>query len=390
MACYISSNQNRFYAALESGFGTVVAATADNRIPAIQLGVQHETVQGPRRDKTGSRTRGGIPSGARTRTRYQLGTYMTNWGNINAEPSYGPLIRGALGGVPVIDAGKTVSSMGSNNQLTFSTAHGLTAGRAVSFGGEIRFVAAVINTTTVELNAPFSLVPSGGTPLNPTITYSPATQLPSVSLYDYWSPSTAVQRIVAGAGVDKMKIKVNSDYHEFEFSGEARELLDSASFSAGLAGLSDFPAEPAVAGLAYDIIPGHIGQVWIGAGPSQFYTLTEAEITVNNNVDMRKREFGFAGPTCIAAGEREVSIKFRLYEKDDAATIGLYQAAKNRTPIPIMIQLGQSAGQLCGIYLPAVIPEVPEFDDRNPRLEWSFSLSAAQGWVDDEIQIAFA
>ena len=390
MACYISSNQNRFYAALESGFGTVVAATADNRIPAIQLGVQHETVQGPRRDKTGSRTRGGIPSGARTRTQYQLGTYMTNWGNINAEPSYGPLIRGALGGVPALDGGKTVSSMGSNNQLTFGTAHGLTAGQAVSFGGEIRFVAAVINTTTVELNAPFSLVPSGGSPLNPTITYSPATQLPSVSLYDYWSPSTAVQRIVAGAGVDKMKIKVNADYHEFEFSGEARELLDSASFSAGLAGLSDFPVEPAVAGLAYDIIPGHIGQVWIGAGPSQFYTLIEAEITINNNVDMRKREFGFAGPTCIAAGQREVGIKFRLYEKDDEATIGLYQAAKNRTPIPIMIQLGQSAGQLCGVYLPAVVPEVPEFDDRNPRLEWNFSLSSAQGSVDDEIQIAFA
>ena len=64
MACYISSNQNRFYATLESSFGTVVAPTVDNRIPAIRLGIQHETVQGPRRDKTGSRTRGGIPSGA--------------------------------------------------------------------------------------------------------------------------------------------------------------------------------------------------------------------------------------------------------------------------------------------------------------------------------------
>ena len=171
MACYISSNQNRFYAALESGFGTVTAATAENRIPAIKLGVQHETVQGPRRDKTGSRTRGGIPAGARTRTRYQLGTYMTNWGNITTEPSYGPLIRGALGAAPVLDAGKTVSSIGTNNHVTFTAAHGLQAGQAVSFGGEIRFVAAVINDSVVELNAPFSLVPSGGTPLNPTNPY---------------------------------------------------------------------------------------------------------------------------------------------------------------------------------------------------------------------------
>ncbi|MBI2686414.1 MAG: hypothetical protein HYX27_08865 [Acidobacteria bacterium] len=390
MACYISSNQNRFYAALETGFGTVTAAAAENRIPAIKLGIQHETVQGPRRDKTGSRTRGGIPSGARTRTRYQVSTYMTNWANVNGEPSYGPLIRGALGAAPVLDGGKTVASVGTNNRITFGAAHGMSAGQAVSFGGEIRFVAAVINATTVELNAPFSLTPTAGSPLNPTITYGPATQLPSVSIYDYWSPATAVQRIVSGAGVDKMKIKVNSDYHEFEFAGEARDLIDSASFAAGLGGLSAFPEEPAAEGLAYEIIPGHIGQVWIGAGPDQFLTLTEAEIEIVNNVDMRKREFGFAGPTCIAAGEREAGIKFRLYEKDDAKTIGLYQAAKNRTPIPVMIQLGQSAGQLCGIYMPGVIPEVPEFDDRNPRLEWNFSLSTAQGSVDDEIQIAFA
>ena len=389
MACYISSNQNRFYATLESNFGAVVTATADNRIPAIRLGIQHETTQGPRRDKTGSRTRGGIPTGARTRTQYQLGTYMTNWGNINAEPSYGPLIRGALGAAPLLDTGKTVSSVSGNN-LTFGAAHGFTAGQAVSFGGEIRFVAAVINANTVELNARFSLTPTAGSPLNPTITYRPATQLPSVSIYDYWSPSTAVQRVLSGAGVDRMKIKVNADYHEFEFAGDARDLIDSASFASGMASLSAFPPEPTGLGLDYNIIPGHIGQVWIGAAPSQFFTLTEAEIEIKNNVDMRKREFGYAGPTCIAAGEREVGIKFRLYEKDDAATIGLYQAAKNRTPISIMIQLGQSAGQLCGVYLPGVVPEVPEFDDRQPRLEWNFSLSSAQGSTDDEIQIAFA
>ena len=389
MACYISSNQNRFYATLESNFGAVVAATAGNRIPAIRLGIQHETTQGPRRDKTGSRTRGGIPTGARTRTQYQLGTYMTNWGNINAEPSYGPLIRGALGAAPLLDTGKTVSSVSGNN-LTFGAAHGFAAGQAVSFGGEIRFVAAVINANTVELNARFSLTPTVGSPLNPTITYRPATQLPSVSIYDYWSPSTAVQRVLSGAGVDRMKIKVNADYHEFEFAGDARDLIDSASFASGMASLSAFPPEPTGLGLDYNIIPGHIGQVWIGAAPSQFFTLTEAEIEIKNNVDMRKREFGYAGPTCIAAGEREVGIKFRLYEKDDAATIGLYQAAKNRTPISIMIQLGQSAGQLCGVYLPGVVPEVPEFDDRQPRLEWNFSLSSAQGSTDDEIQIAFA
>jgi len=217
-----------------------------------------------------------------------------------------------------------------------------------------------------------------------------ATQLPSVNVFDYWTPSTAVQRLLAGAAVDRMRIRVNSDYHEFSFDGEAKDLIDSATFASGLGGLTAYPAEPPVGPLEYDIIPGHIGQVWMGVAPAQFLTLTEAEIELKNNIDMRKREFGFSGPTCVAAGEREVGVRFRLYEKDDAATLGLYQAAKNREPVSVMIQLGQSAGQLCGIYLPAVVPEVPEFDDRQPRLEWSFSLSQAQGSIDDEIRIAFA
>jgi hypothetical protein len=40
--------------------------------------------------------------------------------------------------------------------------------------------------------------------------------------------------------------------------------------------------------------------------------------------------------------------------------------------------------------MPNVIPEVPEFDDRNPRLEWAFGMSQANGTLDDEIRIAFA
>ena len=54
-----------------------------------------------------------------------------------------------------------------------------------------------------------------------------------------------------------------------------------------------------------------------------------------------------------------------------------------------MLQLGQQTGQLLGMYLPAMIPEVPEFDDGDSRLEWKFQNSRAQGSVDDELYIAF-
>ena len=37
MSCYISSNNNRFYVALESAYGSVPAITGQNRIPGVKV-----------------------------------------------------------------------------------------------------------------------------------------------------------------------------------------------------------------------------------------------------------------------------------------------------------------------------------------------------------------
>jgi len=189
--------------------------------------------------------------------------------------------------------------------------------------------------------------------------------------------------------MDKMQIRVNGDFHEFRFSGPACDLIDSASFEAGQAGLSEFPTEPAQTGFDYSIVPGHIGQVWIGSGPTQFFTLTEAEIELSNHVATRNREFGSDLPRCLSAGEREVSINFSLFEQEDTATKELYQAARQRSPLPVMFQLGSQQGQMFGIHMNGVIPEVPEFQDSDSRLEWKFASSRAQGSINDELYIAF-
>lgn len=81
---------------------------------------------------------------------------------------------------------------------------------------------------------------------------------------------------------------------------------------------------------------------------------------------------------------------FELFSQDDANTQGLYQAARQQSPISVMFQLGESQGQLMGVYLKSVIPVVPEFDDGKNRLQWKFRPSRAQGTIDDEIAVAFA
>jgi hypothetical protein len=385
---YISSNANRWYCAKESAYGQIAAISATNRIPAVNMTAQVKLAKSQRKDKTGTRTWAGLPQGMRTQTNFDLKTYMRDWADLTTLPPHGPLFEAALGAPGNIWSGGTPVS-GTTSSVTFGAPHGLAPGQAVVSAGEIRFVAAVADANTVVLNAPFSAAPVPGVPISPTATYSLASDLPSVSLYDYWDPSTALQRVIAGAAVDQATIKLNGDFHEFEFKGQAQDIVDSASFTAGQAGASTFPAEPTVSTYTYSPVPGNLGEVWLGVIPNQFLTVSSASIQIRNNIDLRAKEFGTSLPQGISPGQREVSISLELFSTDDIATLSLYQAARQRSPMGVMFQLGQQGGQLMGIYLPSVVPVVPEFEDSETRLQWKFEDTRAQGTMDDEIVIAF-
>jgi len=389
MSCYISSNNERIYCALESSFGMIPAITGANRIPALKFKAKQVPEQIGRKDKTGTRTFVGLPNRVRESTSFAVDTLLTEWSNTSAQPAYGPLFQCAMGGTPVIWAGGTVASLTGTTEIAFTAPHGLSAGQAVTFNGEMRFVTAILNPSTIYINAGFTTLPVAGSAMGPTINYGLADSLPSASIFDYWDPSTAVQRIVEGAAIDKMQIEVNGDFQQFNFSGPARDLVDSASFQNGQGGMTQFPAEPAAANFDYTIVPGHLGEAWLGVTEAQFLTITAAELTLENNIELRAKEFGSDYARCIAAATRSVSLNFSLFEMADAQTQGLYQAARQRSPISVMLQLGQQAGQLCGAYMPAMVPMVPEFDDSETRLQWKFTNNRAQGTANDELYIAF-
>lgn len=387
---YISSNNNRFYVALEQNYGAVAPIASQNRISAVKLTIQQRPEKAERKDKTGSRTFVGNPSKLRRTTNFGLQTYMTSWDDQTAAPAHSPLFEACLGAGPLLWPGAMASQGADQQKVAFQNPHGMAPGQALSTGGEIRFVAAIVDDHTVQLNAPFSAPLSGSVQLAPTVTYQPASELPSVSLFDYWTPDSSVQRVLSGAAVDQLKIKVNGDFHEFEFSGQASDLVDSSSFEGGEAALTAFPPEPALAALDYSIIPGHLGQIWLGSTPNQFFTITKADITFANALDLRAKEFGSTLAKAIAPGLRSVTLNFSLYQLDDSATKTLYQAARQKSPISVMLQLGEQQGQMFGVYMKSVIPEVPEFDDSDKRQQWQFQNCRAQGSINDEIFVAFA
>ena len=389
MSCYISSNNERVYVALETSYGVVPAITGQNRIPLVKLAAKQVPETTGRKDKTGSRTFVGLPNTIREITTFQLTTLMTEWTDQTAQPPQGPLFQGAMGGTPIFYNGGTVASVTNQTEIQFTAPHGLSAGQGVTFSGEMRFVAAIQDSQTIFLNAPFTNVPVAESTFGTTITFPLAESLSGVSIFDYWDPANAVQRIVEGSAMDRMEIKINGDFQEFVFGGPARDLIDSASFESGQGGLTAFPAEPAVGGFDYTIVPGHLGEVWMGTSPNQFFTLTAGELTLDNDVDLRVKEFGSDYAKCIAAGVRKVAFNFEIFEMADAQTAALYQAARQRSPISVMLQLGQQTNQLFGAYMPAMVPSVPQYDDSETRLQWRFQNSRAQGTSENELYVAF-
>lgn len=387
---YIITNANRFYAALESGYGIAAGITAANRFTAVRIDAHQALQPGKRLDKTGTRTYLGSSPNARRKTAFNLTTYLTSWNGIG-EPGYGPLVQAAMGAPPLTTQPLVVSSLTNGTQLTTTLAHNLSVGMAVSTGTDIRFVTTVSSSNAVVINAPFVAPVGIGMLLTPTITYQLSTLLPSLTLYDYWDPAGgAVSRMVTGAAMDVFEVVVNGNYHEMSFGGPAADLLDSNSFIAGAGGVAAFPAEPTLAAFNYSIVPGQLGQAWLGTPANQFFTLISANIAVKNNIDVRDQEFGSSYPRAIAPGPREILSTFTLFAQNDAQTTGLYAAAKWRTPLAAMLQLGQQQGQMMGLFVPNFIPEIPLYNDSETRLLWEFKNNLGQGTSNDEIYVAFA
>lgn len=386
---YISSNANRWYVALESAYGQIPAITSGNRIPAVKLTAQQQRAKSQRKDKTGSRTWQGVPPGMRLQTSFDLTSYMRDWPDQTTLPSQGPLVEAAMGAPGVLWAGNAAGTGSTTSSIVFAVPHGLSPGQAITSGGEIRFVAAIVDAMTVIVNAPFSVAPVLGGVIGQTATYSLAVQLPSLSIFDYWDPSTAVQRVLYGAGVDQMTVKLNGDFHQFEFKGTAQDLADSSSFEAGQGGATTYPAEPAQTGFSYSPVPGNLGEVWLGVSPSEFFTVSQASIQIQNSLATRAQEFGTILPLELVPGNRTVSLTLELFGQDNAATTALYQAARQQSAVSVMFQLGQVPGQLLGIYMQSLVPSVPQFDDSDTRLQWKFTDMRAQGTAENEIVVAF-
>jgi hypothetical protein len=388
MTSYILSNNNRYYAAIESSYGVIPTIAASQRVPGVRLAIATQKVTPKRHDKTGTRTFLGTAGPPRKIIAYEFETCVMAQDSGTLQPTAAQMVQAALGGAPKQTTAQAATVSAGGLQVDFPAPHGMSEGSAVNVNGELRFVESVPSTASVRLCAPLTKT-SGATAVFPAVAYAPASTLPSVTLFDYWDPNTTVQRMVRGAGVEEMDIHVDGMEHRLVFRGPAAENIDSASLLPTVGGLTAFPTEPAVESATWAPVPGNLGQVWLGNSQTQVLTLTKARIRVKNNLQTRDFEFGTNFPLALSPGERNVDVQFEVYSTDDSVFAELYQAAQTQTPIPVTIQLGDQPGAMAAIHLKTFMPQVPDYDDSETRLLWSFASSRAQGTGDDEIYFAF-
>src|SRR5664279_335767 len=140
MADYILSNNNRYYAALESDYGVVPSIAAAHRVPGMRLAIITQKVAARRRDKTGTRTFLGLPGRPIKVTGYEFETSLMAQDEGVLPPAAGPMVQAALGGAAQQTAAQPATVSGGGLQVDFPAPHGLSEGRAVNMNGELRFV----------------------------------------------------------------------------------------------------------------------------------------------------------------------------------------------------------------------------------------------------------
>ena len=386
---YISTDLNRFYAALESSYGLVPAPVASSAYRALRANLTLVQDYLERQDKTGSRSFSGIIAGGRRHGGFEVDAYLIPSGAAGVAPNMGPFFQAACGGIPQVFGGGQVTAGCTTTSVLFAAPHGLAVGQAIGSGGELRFVTAVPSSTQVTVNPPFSQAPAAASDITPTVTYPLGASLPSLALFDYWDPPSAQQRILCGAAVDRLEVDVRGDFHQVKFTGQGQDVIDSITFASGQGGLTSFPLEPGSQALNGSPLAGHMGQIWLGSPAAKFATLSNAKLQLENTVELRGNEFGSHIPLAIVPGSRKVTLDFDVFEMDDAATSALYSAAKARTSLTAHLQLGSVTGSIFAACLNSLVPQIPTFDTGEHQLRWSFKGSRAGGVKDDELLVAF-
>ena len=217
-----------------------------------------------------------------------------------------------------------------------------------------------------------------------SVTYALADAHPSLSIYNYRSPSTMTQKVAFGAIVQSMRCSFGDDVPTMDFSGQARWVLDSlqmvdllngATGKGGLTGAT-FPSEPASPVTNGDMAIGFTGVITIDS--NTYSSLRAGSIAMDMARELPQNIFNSYFPGGPAADLRSIGLDFRLDDEDDSDLNSLKLKAINGTHVDIIFQIGTVAGNIWTWNLNNCILGAPDDDDSERK--WGVGWGSGQAF----------
>ena len=302
-------------------------------------------------------------------------------GVLNTLPECDPILEAAMGAVSNVTLATTVEAAPAPT----------TTGATVASAGTLAIGDMVLIEVTGQAKTPFARMltgvsgaaltwapalpaaPATGDDVKGGITYKLSTDLAtSLTIAHY----TDKKRILVGAGVDALTLSfdANEEPRITATGPGAQQLTDTGQTKP--ASFTTVGGNPP---------SGLVGEFYID---DTLYLIKTMEIGITNGLMVRNQEYGVNKPTELyRSGRREITIGMEAFAETETT---LYDLAEAGTNVKLLKQTGLTEGNIVAIYAPKVEFTVPEQDDPDEEINWTFAGVALETLDDlnDELYIA--
>jgi len=375
--------KGQVYLVKESAYGSEECLAAGNAMRHIDIGFGFDPfnrVTSPEKKQSpGAVNRFDRQKTAELST---LVTLLRPSGTLNTLPEIDPVLEAAFGSLTNVTLSTTVEAdpAPATTGATVADAGELAAGDAVLIDIDghpsTPFVRVLTDVTGAALTWAPALpsAPSAGDSIKGGITYKLTTDLAiSLCIGHYL---TNFRRELLGAGINSLALAFDANEEpRVTASGPASEQLTGTA--------QDEPASFTTVG--GNPPSGLIGDLLID---DEIYLFKSLDVTIVNALAVRNQEYGVNAATEIYRnGRREITVSLEAFAETEAT---LYDLAEAGTNAVLMKQTGRTEGNIVAIYAPKVEWKVPDTDDPDEEVSWSFSgvaLESVDG-ANDEITLA--
>jgi hypothetical protein len=221
-----------------------------------------------------------------------------------------------------------------------------------------------------------------------SVTYGLDDSSPSVTIWDFNTPSTMTERLILGCIASKAKFDIGIDEPAVEFSGPGLAILDTDIFATAdtisKGSLIAFPTEPATPVTNGTAPPGFTGLITLDA--NTYATFRSGSISLDVDRELPMDGFNSYYGLAPAVGLRNVAADWSMYDDDSAMLSTLKVKAYNGTGVTLTFQIGTVAGSIWTFTLKNVLLSKPTFDYSGKRRIVSFSACRAHDTTIGAIQ----